>query len=75
MVPHNLLGIELGPKLVSEALLQKWSEFDKRCPAEVLTADLKPCRPLVQAIHIQKVQGELKFIPWRRNLSQAGAGK
>ena len=79
MVPispgNHLLGIELGPKLGCEALQQVWLDFDKRYPAEVLTAELKPCRQLVQAIYAQKVQGELRFIPWRNILSQAEADK
>ena len=79
MVPissgSHLLGIELGPKLGSEVLQQLWLDFDKKYPAEVLTAELKPCRQLVQAIYTQKMQGELRFIPWRNILSQAEADK
>eukprot|EP00438_Fugacium_kawagutii_P011190 Skav205412 [mRNA] locus=scaffold170:107332:108465:- [translate_table: standard] len=72
---NHLLGLELGPRLGPEALVKLWGEFDLKYPAEALTADVKPCRQLVQAIYTQKVQGELKFIPWKHILSQAEADK
>ena len=71
----NLLGIDLGPRLTADVLQRLWTEFEDNYPAEVVTGDLRPCRPLLQTIFSQKAQKEIRFIPWKNIMSEAQADR
>ena len=71
----NLLGIDLGPRLTADVLQRLWTEFEDSYPAEVVTGDLRPCRPLLQTIFSQKAQKEIRFIPWKNIMSEAQADR
>ena len=72
-VAPSLLGMEVGPRLSGGRLQQLWSEFATKYPAEVVEGDARPGKALVQMIYAQKSQQELKYIPWKRILSEAQA--
>ena len=71
----SLLGMDVGPRLSGDVLQQLWSEFAKKYPAEVVEGDARPGKALVQMVYAQKCQQELKYIPWKRILSEAQADR
>ena len=49
-----------------------WTKFTKDCPSEILGERTRPCRKLLQRVHQQMKNADLRFIPWKLVLSEAG---